>query len=274
MTSIAIADPPRRRGATPRLVASALAPLVLLLVASAGRAGGTVSPDPTEWNALLSRYVTPKGVRYAAWHAHAEDRDALARYLERLQAADVAALMTTSAGRKEALAYWINLYNAATVDLVLDGYPVKSIRDLGDAKTSPWERPVVTVQGRALTLDALENEVIRPEFREPRVHFALNCAAKSCPPLRAEAYVADRLEQQLEEQTKAFLADPASNAFDGERRLTLSRIFEWYAKDFEASGPVVAWVRRYVPGLGALPPDHPVEIRYGEYDWSLNEARP
>jgi hypothetical protein len=174
----------------------------------------------------------------------------------------------------DALAYWINLYNAATLDLVLDGFPVKSIRDLDDAGGSPWRKPVVTVGDRSLSLDAIENDIIRPTFREPRVHFALNCAARSCPPLRAGAYRADSLDAQLEEQTRAFLRGGGAELVDGDPpTLRLSKIFDWYAEDFAgAHGSVTTWLRSYLPALAARPDTARVTREFRAYDWSLNEA--
>ena len=245
----------------------------LMLSASPARAGGVAEPDHSAFDALLRKYVAADGVRYAAWHANPADRQALAAYLTRMQTADVSALGDTPEGRRSRLAFWLNLYNAATLDLVLDGFPAKSIKDLGGALKSPWDREVVVVEGRKLTLNAIENDVIRPAFREPRIHFALNCAAKSCPPLRAEAYTAAALEKQLEEQTSAFLANGRFTRLDG-KRLTLSKIFDWYRKDFEAAaGSVVAWVRPYHPALAALPSAAKVDVTYAEYDWALNDAK-
>jgi hypothetical protein len=210
-------------------------------------------------------------VRYGAWHASAEDRAALQAYLDRLQRAEPDALDALDDGRRAALAFWINLYNAATLDLVLDAYPIASIRDLDEG--APWKREILAVQGRTLTLDAVENDVIRPAFREPRIHFALNCAARGCPPLRAEAYVPARLDAQLEEQARAFLADPARNRLEPDGGLALSPIFEWYAPDFEAAaGSVAAWVRPYLPAPAPRARGEPPVVRYAEYDWSLNAA--
>jgi hypothetical protein len=131
----------------------------------------------------------------------------------------------------------------------------------------------VTVEGRELTLNDIENEIIRPEFAEPRIHFALNCAAVSCPPLRVGAYVGSRLDAQLEEQTRAFLGDPARNGLDERGRLRLSKILDWYEEDFEKDGDLVDWVRPYVPALAALPADADVDVKFHDYDWALNEAR-
>jgi hypothetical protein len=244
-----------------------------LVIASLGLAPyGAVSagaaapaPDHSAYDDLLGRYVTPGGVRYTAWHASASDREALQEYLDRM--ADVA---PSELPREDRLAYWINVYNAVTLDLILDGYPVKSIKDLGGVIRTPWKKELITIDGEKRSLDEIENEIIRPRFQEPRIHFALNCAAVSCPPLRAEAFVGAKLEAQLQEQTTSFLAGAGALFPDGDGRLRLSRIFDWYRTDFESDGSLQDWVRPYVPALAALDSAEDVEIRFLDYDWSLN----
>lgn len=235
---------------------------------------GATRPDHSEYDRLLREYVAPGGVRYAAWRRDPADRLALKHYVQGLEALPIGAVDPAGPGRHVALAFWINLYNAATLDLVLDAFPVKSIRDLADANGSPWQQQVVTVEGRSLSLDAIENDVVRPTFRDPRVHFALNCAARSCPPLRAGAYFADSLDAQLDEQVQSFLHDGGA-VLDGDgQALRLSKIFDWYGKDFEAaSGSVIAWLRLFVPALAALPETSHVALQFRNYDWFLNESR-
>jgi len=224
-------------------------------------AGGT---DPfATLDRLLAEYVRDEGVRWAAWADHEGDRAALSDAVESL-----AAMRPSRMEEDARLAWWIDLYNALTLRLVLDHYPVASIREIDGPDGSPWRRKLVTVEGRELTLDEIENGIIRPEFRDPRVHFALYCAARSCPPLRPEAFVADRLDEQLEEQTDRFLRDPQRNGVDADGHLVLSRLFEWYAEDFEAAGgSVVGWVRSRLEGV-----PEGAEIEYREYDWALGEA--
>ncbi|HET9887233.1 MAG TPA: DUF547 domain-containing protein, partial [bacterium] len=153
------------------------------------------SPDHSAFDGLLHRYVVPTGVDYRTWSQNKEDRSALRSYL-----ATLAQQAPSRLERSEALAYWINLYNAATLSLVLEHYPVASIKDIGTALSSPWKKKVVTVEGQRLSLNEIENDIVRPSFLEPRIHFALNCAARSCPPLRNEAYLGPQLESQLEAQ--------------------------------------------------------------------------
>jgi hypothetical protein len=247
--------------------------LALLLGAATAVAAEPVRPDHAPFDALLREYVTHYGVRYAAWHGNEADREALQSYLEHLQSVPISAIEAREDGHDEALAYWINLYNAATLDLVLEGYPVDSIKDLGNLIRTPWKRDVVVVEGQRLSLDEIENGIIRERFAEPRIHFALNCAAIGCPPLRAGAYTGEHLSTQLEEQTMAFLGDPGRNWVDEEGTVHLSRILDWYRDDFvAAAGSVTDFVRPYMPMLQELKPGSEPPIRHVDYDWALNES--
>lgn len=176
--------------------------------------------------------------------------------------------------REQRLAFLINLYNAATLQLIVDHYPVPSIRKIGGLLKGPWKQEVVGFQGGRITLDRLEHELIRPVFVEPRIHFALVCAARSCPPLRSEPFVAARLGAQLDDQARAFLAQSSKNRIDrAARTLWLSPIFGWYTSDFTHGGRTLA---EYVADF--LTSEDAVElrtgsyrIRYTEYDWTLND---
>lgn len=223
--------------------------------------------DHSGYSALLARYVTDDGVRYAAWKDNADDRAALTAYIVLLAAQPVSEWEAQEEGRDAALAYWINLYNAVTLDLVLESYPLKSIKDLGGLFSSPWKQKLVTVEGDPLTLNGIENEIIRPRFQDARIHFALNCAARSCPPLRAEAFVPDRLEVQLDEQRRKFLTDERFVRRDGDK-IVVSKIFDWYKDDFVAAeGSVEKYLRKYLEDGGAK-----WKIKLDDYDWSLNES--
>jgi hypothetical protein len=220
--------------------------------------------DHSALDRLLEKYVTPDGVRYREWSADDGDRKALDEYVARLADGRPSGLPSP-----DALAFWIDAYNALTLQLILDHYPVKSIKDIG----SPWKKTLITVEGRDLSLNGIENDVIRKQWSEPRIHFALNCASVSCPPLRAEAYTGAMLDTQLEEQTRAFLADPAFNRLDaGDGTLHLSKVFQWYREDFEHEDRELAdWVQPYFPELRGREGRDP-KIDFGGYDWDLNEA--
>jgi hypothetical protein len=238
----------------------------IVAIAVSAASSGEEEPNAAQatFDRLLREHVAADGVRWAAWAASERDRAALARAVTAF-----AGMRPSELPDHARLAYWINLYNALTLQLVLEHYPVGSIREIGGPEDSPWKRELVTVEGRELSLDQIENAILRREFSEPRIHFALNCAARSCPPLRAEAFDAERLDEQLEEQTVRFLRDPRQNGVDEEGRVHLSRVFEWYAADFaKAGGSVAAWVQTYLDGSAAGS-----EIRYREYDWALNDAK-
>ena len=211
------------------------------------------APSHAAFDQLLRTYVDARGrVDYAGMkNQHAK----LKVYLNELSMERPDDSWT----RDERLAYWINAYNAATLDLILDNYPLKSIKDLDGGK--PWDVKRVKLDGNTYSLNEIENSVIRPRFREPRIHFAVNCAARGCPPLRNEAFVAERLDRQLAEQTRKFLNDPAYTNLDGET-LTVSRIFDWYGEDF---GDVADFVRGYRDDVPAG-----AQVAYSDYDWALN----
>jgi len=173
------------------------------------------------------------------------------------------------------LAFLLNAYNAYTLQLIIDHYPVKSIKDIGSFFKGPWDQPVVRLFGRTLTLNNLEHDIIRKDYPDPRIHFALVCAARGCPPLREEVYVADRLEAQLDDQARQFLATPAKNRVDAvTRTVYLSPIFKWYGADFEKKhGSVLAALQPYWPKTSVAPAaDDGFRIRYTDYDWSLNQT--
>lgn len=173
------------------------------------------------------------------------------------------------------LAFLINLYNAATLRLIADHYPIKSIKKIGGLFRGPWDQPVVRLFGRTITLDVLEHQILRVQFDEPRLHFAIVCAARGCPPLRAEAYTAGQLEQQLNDQGKVFLRTASKNSVDlPTRTLTLSPIFKWFAADFERGhGSVIRFVAPFFPDRIRRELDKSGwRVKYSAYDWSLNEA--
>jgi hypothetical protein len=218
----------------------------------------------------LKAYVKDALVDYTALKANRQDLD---RYLGEVAA--VAEPDFKQWSEQQRLAFLINAYNAYTLQLIIDHYPVKSIKDIGGWVKGPWDQPVVRLFGRALTLNDLEHKILRVEYAEPRIHVALVCAARGCPPLRSEAYVADRLDAQLDDQARQFLATANKNRVDaGERVFYLSPLFKWYGADFEKkSGSVLAALKPYWPkeAAAALAKDG-FKIRYTDYDWALNQT--
>lgn len=174
------------------------------------------------------------------------------------------------------IAFWIDAYNAFTLQLILDHYPVKSIRSIGFLPGSAFREEFIRLRAAGsapISLNFIEHETLRKRFREPRVHFALVCASASCPALRGEAYRGADLGRQLEEATRAFLADPRKNSFDAATRtLHLSAIFKWFREDFErAAGSIPAFVSWHAPTeVGSGISSGPVAVEYEPYDWSLN----
>ncbi|HKB16913.1 MAG TPA: DUF547 domain-containing protein, partial [Planctomycetota bacterium] len=224
------------------------------------------------WDQALREFVKEGLVDYAGFKA----RDGSLRgYLEGL--ASIPADKFDALPRAERLAYWINAYNAFTVRLILDHYPVKSIKDIGGLFRSPFKKEFIALPNlrrELLSLDDIEHGILRPQFADPRVHFAIVCASKGCPPLRSEAYRAEVLETQLDDQARRFLADPGKNRVDVEAKtLHLSPIFKWFREDFEKSaGSVPKFVARFLGPKTAAAIGDGVgwEIEYTDYDWTLN----
>jgi hypothetical protein len=204
------------------------------------------------WDQLLRKYVSSSGkVNYKGLKAEKGRLDTYIKLLSEHKP-------TGEWSRNEQLAYWINVYNANTVKLILENYPLKSITDLG----KPWDKKFILMGSTAYTLNQVENEIIRPVFKEPRIHFAVNCAAKSCPPLLNEAFTADKLNSQLEKQTRAFINSSSNSISSG--KVELSKIFEWYGGDF---GDLVSYVQRY----SSTQIEKSAKVSFKEYDWALNE---
>lgn len=176
--------------------------------------------------------------------------------------------------KEQQLAFLINLYNAATIKLVAENYPVRSIKKIGSVLKGPWDQEVVTLFGKTVTLNYIEHERIRPVFGEPRAHFALVCASVGCPPLRAEAFTADKLGAQMDEQGRIFFATKSKNSIDAAGGvLHLSPIFDWFKKDFtDKAGSVEKFVAPYFPEADAkVILSGKLKVKFTEYDWSLNK---
>jgi hypothetical protein len=218
---------------------------------------------------VLAQYVHDARVDYAALKAQPQE---LNQYLGHVAAVTKAEFSNWT--EKQQIAFLLNAYNGYTLRLILDHYPVKSIKDIGGLLSGPWDQPVVKLFGGVMTLNFLEHKVLRKDYAEPRIHFALVCAAKGCPPLRSEPYVATRLDKQLDDQAKQFLASTAKNRVEPEAHVVyLSPIFKWYAGDFEKrAGSVLAALKPYWPDdeAPALASGR-FKIRYTDYDWSLND---
>ena len=251
--------------------------LVLFALSAGTLLAGNFNHQHTLWNEILNKYVgADKGVSRVDHQAIQRNQAALNQYLEELESVSLEEYRGWS--KPQRLAFLINAYNAFTVKLIVDNYPVDSIKDLGGWLSSPWKKKFFTLLGEKKHLDNIEHDIIRKDFNEPRIHFAVNCAAVGCPPLRQEAFVAERLDQQLKEATQVFLMDERRNRYDPEsKRLELSSIFKWYSDDFEErDGSAEAFVAPYITkNLQAQERirRREVRIRYLDYDWSLNEQK-
>ncbi|TDP40295.1 uncharacterized protein DUF547 [Idiomarina aquatica] len=226
--------------------------------------------------------VSDNGLKSAIdYAALADSPDVLNIYLNQLSSVNQGQYQQWNENQQ--LAFLINAYNAFTLQLIINNWDqfksgdAESIRDLGGLFTSPWEQEFFTLLGKKRTLDWLEHEKIRVHFDEPRIHAALVCAAVSCPKLRAEAFIADELEQQLEDQMVSFLHDRDKNGID-EKGLYLSKIFDWYAEDFRQGNEagVREYMRQYAQALADNEAQRQrlietdIAIRYTDYNWQLN----
>jgi hypothetical protein len=223
--------------------------------------------DHGQWDALLKKNVVVLEGGKASQFRYAEvDRKALQSYLANLSKVEEKEFKAWP--REEQMAFLINAYNAFTVEKILTRYPdIRSIWDFGKIFANPFKDEFFTLLGRRMSLDGIEHGMLRKNYREPRVHYAVNCASVGCPMLREEAYVAARLDRQLEEQAVRFLSDRSRNRFR-EGRLQVSKIFDWFKEDFE---PRQAYFARYAKALGY--PGGEVPITFLDYDWSLNDYR-
>jgi hypothetical protein len=240
------------------------------------------------WTALLRKHVRLlRGGQATQVHygGFAADRMALKAYLDSLSAVPAAAFAAWT--RAERQAFLINAYNAFTVELILTRYPdLKSIKDLGSLLSNPWKPKWITLLGAKVSLDDIEHAMLRKrgDYDDPRVHFAVNCASIGCPALREEAFVAARLDAQMDEQTLRFMSDRTRNRWHAQRgRLELSKIFDWYGEDFRLGHRGIvslpAFAGRYAEQLADVPADRErirsatVDIAFADYDWALNDAR-
>lgn len=229
--------------------------------------------DTSQWDELLKRYVDTNGnVNYAAWKQSASDVRSLEAFLGYLSSANPNAPAAPAAK----LAFWINAYNALTIHGILREYPTTSIRN-HTAKLfgyNIWDDLLLTVGGKPYSLNQIEHEVLRP-MGEPRIHFAIVCASRSCPRLLAEAYTSDRLDAQLNINTQVFFADAGNFRYDpSARRFQLSSILDWFGDDFGKDQ--AAQLRRIAPYLPTREAQdaastNSVSVSYLDYDWGLNE---
>ena len=224
--------------------------------------------DHEAWQRFLDTYLVahPDGINRVAYRrVSSEDARALQRYLDSL-----AGLDPRTYTRAEQLAYWINLYNALTVRVVLDHPNKRSILRMGKGFLSvgPWDDPLIRIAGQEVTLNDIEHRILRPLWRDHRIHYAVNCASISCPNLAAEAYTRENSERLLTAGERDYVNHPRGVRFDARGRLVLSKIYRWYRDDFAAdTAGLLAYLGQH-HGTHKLS-DYPGRIRY-DYDWALN----
>jgi hypothetical protein len=230
---------------------------------------GNARIDHDAWDRILNLYAqrNDDGVNRFAYGAITQsDRAALKTYLKMLQA-----VRPQDFGRDEQFAYWVNLYNAATVNLIVDAYPVKTIRDLGFATSGPWRKKILMVNGERLSLDDVEHGILRPVWKDVRIHYAVNCASIGCPNLALKAYRAETLETMLEQAARDYINHPRGFALTN-GKLTASSIFKWYQSDWGSEANILAHARTYASAVTAKYLNAAVSIDDYAYDWALNDA--
>ncbi len=215
----------------------------------------TKALDHQKWHTLLQKHVSDKGnVDYQGFK---KDAKALQVYLDEL----AANVPQKSWSRNAILAYWINAYNAYTVKLILDNYPVKSIKDIKD----PWGKKFFTLGTKKYSLEEIEHEILR-KMNEPRIHFAINCASFSCPNLSNQAYTETKLETQLEAGAKAFVNDKTKNTISKDK-IEISKIFDWFSGDFKTKGSIIDYLNQY----SVIKINKNAKVKFKDYNWSLND---
>lgn len=211
--------------------------------------------DHSSWNNLLKKHVTASGkVNYKGFKA---DTDALQEYINYLGAN----VPNNTYSKEEKLAYWINAYNALTVDLIIRNHPIKSIKDI----KKPWQKRLWHLGGKWYNLETIEHQILR-KMNEPRIHFAIVCASVSCPKLQNHAYESSTIELQLTNATKEFLADKSRNELTKDS-VKISKIFDWFSKDFKSEGSVINFINKF-SDVNILPKS---KISFKDYNWRLND---
>ncbi|WP_135382223.1 DUF547 domain-containing protein [Vibrio tasmaniensis] len=217
-----------------------------------------------DWQQFLDNYLVKQGqhtlVRYQT--VSSSDKTKLKQYISRLEQIE-----PLDYPKAEQYAYWVNLYNAVTVDLILDAYPIKSITKLGGLFSfGPWGDDVVVVNGKSLTLNDIEHRILRPIWQDPRTHYAVNCASLGCPNLQPQAFTADKTDMLLELAASEYV-NSDKGVLVSKSKLQLSSIYEWFAVDFGTEKQLIQHLDQY----RTQPITNTNKISY-DYDWSLNQA--
>ena len=236
----------------------------MMLLVSSSVANGV---EHTLFDAVLDRYVNEAG--WVDYNGLANDRDEFDQYLELLRSNHP----NKSWSREEQLAYWINAYNAFTLELILKNYPVESIKDIGawiqiPFVNTPWDIKFIEIGDEKYDLNNIEHDILRKEFDEPRIHFAIVCASYSCPRLSREAYKAEKIDRQLDEAARHFLNDSRKNKITAENPM-VSKIFSWFGGDFKKETTLI----QFLNGYTNTQINSDADVDFLDYDWSLNDQK-
>jgi len=244
-------------GMKAKILLTLLATLVVLFPTN-----GPAADYEQAYASLLSKYVEPSGVRYGTWHSRENDLQLIREVTEAIGEASM------PADRNERLAFLINAYNAWMARTVLENWPIDSITDIEGFGI--FKKKFLKVAGKTMSFDELEKQTIMPQFKDPRAHFAINCAAVSCPPLHEEPYVGAKLDQQLDLVTTRFLEENpwgVEISKDGSS-VRVSKLFDWYRKDFQQAGGVIPFINQY----RKIKIPENTRLQFIDYDWALNSA--
>jgi hypothetical protein len=272
---------------TTRRAVLALVPAALLLPAGPAAAqeldaifnqrdnSSAMTIDHGLWAGVLNAYLkpSPDGInRFAYGKVSKSARKDLKTYLDALSKTAVSKL-----NEREQRAFWANLYNALTIEVILDHYPVKSIRDIsispGLFAIGPWGKKLIEVEGRSLSLDDIEHKILRKVWKDPRVHYSVNCASIGCPNLPAEPFTGAKLEKMLDDGARAYVNHPRGVTVADNGRVQASRIYDWFSEDFGSSDAnILAHLRQYAAAPLRAKLEKAKSISSYDYDWSLNDA--
>ncbi len=227
---------------------------------------------------VLKKYVKPVGnTTQVDYKALKKNINELVEYLTELEVVTKKEFKAWT--KDQQFAYWVNAYNAYTLKIVADNYPVDSIRDIGGPINTTWKKKFIPILGKKRSLDEIEHKILRRQFKEPRIHFAVNCASISCPALKTEPYIAAKLNDQLNEQTKIYINDPINNKYtiNGNKlSLEISEIFKWFKEDFKTEGGSGAFVLKWLdlsPETKASINSSNISVKHIKYNWGLNESK-
>lgn len=230
---------------------------------------GNVDDIHRSYGELLAKYVQDGVVDYQGFKKEEQKLDQYLALLATTQPEELA--------HDHQLAFYINAYNAYTIKLILknfkNGRPLQSIKKIGGLFTKPWSIKFCEIGGKIYSLDNIEHDIIRPTFKDPRIHFAINCAAKSCPPLISKPYSGDTLDKQLDENAGSFINNPEHNYLK-KNTLYISKIFKWFAEDF--NNDPISFIQKYAAADLKNQLDtkkEKIKIKYLDYDWSLNNTK-